>query len=452
MTTDPGMGFDTNAWVMKEDTFGTTAVATYDPVLIGVIKSMEAKRDTAAVENTGCGRQLPYNITPSFIKCTYPVKYAWIGDTWENLLGWTLIDDAHNGYYPQRTIQPFSIISEQKIISSQYETELTCGAMINSHTIEINWEENSPIMSTLDIWAKWHQSEVGENRATAWNFDDTTELQDIDFPTNNNVAPAADLSDDYLITSGDVVLKICTSLTNALTIDGPVNSWITISDDTIKCYNDGDLDTNVNTNGIIDLTSSSYDTLTEVASEIDGSTGWTCSVHGDATGSHASHLLENIQELSTATSTTLQYAETYTNANGQGQTSASIQHSIPHVQSAKINISNELDGTSGSVYAQDGTTAINTAYMYLYKTNFDASTEITKYIEESESWPDWAASGTEVPLVRYEINDNGTWHFISLWHCKVLNAPKPWVEGSPHSQTLSLKPQKYDTSFSCYFG
>lgn len=448
----PAMPFDVQAWAIEETTYGTTP--TTEPLVhLGLIDSMETVMDPQASVNLGLGMQHPHSITPAAMAASYPVSVLAWGAGWRYLMSWAIgtREGAFPGRVPGKHLPSFSILSEQAKSSAVIESVLTNGCVIGSATMRAAWTEGGPLRLDLDIRARDHQPDSGASRATAWDFDDSAYLQAVDL---SQVAVPALPAKTSLVLSGDIIVRQCSAWTNGVTVDGGAGSSLSITDTHLTAYRHGVPDPNVGTDGVISL--ATEDTLTKLAEAIQAADGWTASVHGDAAGADASHLLENLNE-SPAAAAVLRYARAYDNGQGQGQTTGTqrLLHSIPHLRTAEITFDNQLGATPHTFAAISGTPGEvrRLAHGQVYKQGLEVSMRMTKAAQEGDPWARMLQTRDTVPMIRWEIWDGTAWRFVSMQNVKVTEASTARSAGMEAATTeITVRPTGHTHAFSALLG
>jgi len=378
-------------------------------------------------------RQVEMNITPvpsigqstdAFhargpIAVSLPLKVACQGTGWKALLGRAIggTSFTEGGGTVNYPIKLTNSADSLAILARETGGDFTLvgGVVPNEVTLEADYTTGGYITLDAQCTAQYTEDDTDGN-FTGGDFY-TEDYSAVAFPA----APSADplLATDLTVSVGEA------AATSKITIDGPPSSYVEIGERFIRLFDDntgtvvaesGDsslLDTGINADGTIDLANGSFDTLTELASTINGDGNWSCS----ATSSYALSSLNLLKGIyNTAASRDIWAATNMT----------SVFTNLKTVSLKIANNNTAIPGKSGTTWLQNYKIARGKA---------DITLDLTMTAED-ETYYDKYKAGTTIPLIRLDFGSSGS---IALTNGTITSFSRPLSPGGEIVDTMSIK-------------
>tara|TARA_R100001510_G_C7651310_1_gene208958 strand:+ start:674 stop:1975 length:1302 start_codon:yes stop_codon:yes gene_type:complete len=350
------------------------------------------------------------------INVTLPLKVACQGTGWQALLGRAIggtsfTEGGGSVKYPLKlTNSADSIAVLARETGGDYT--LVGGVVPNEVTLTADYTAGGYITLDANCTAQFTEDSTDGDFSGGFYGDNYS----------NNAFPAAPSADPLLAT--DLTVSVGeAAATSKITIDGPPLSYVEVGERFIRLFDDntgtvgvesGDsslLDTGINADGTIDLTNGSFNTLTNLASTINGDGNWSCS----ATNSVASlNLLKGIYN--TAASRDI-FATT-------NMTSVFTNLKTVSLKIANNNVS--IPGKTGTTWLQNNKIARGKA---------DVTLDLTMTAED-ETYYDKYKAGTTIPLIRLDFGSSGS---IALTNGTITSFSRPLSPGGEIVDTMSIK-------------
>jgi hypothetical protein len=351
------------------------------------------------------------------IAVSLPIKVACQGTGWQALLGRAIggtsfTEGGSTVNYPLKltnTVDSLAILAKE----TGGDFTLVAGVVPNEVTLEADYTTGGFITLDAQCTAQYTEDDTDGN-FTGGDFY-TEDYSAVAFP--------ASPSTDPLIPTDLTVSVGLAANSSKITIDGPGLSYVEVGERFIRIFDgttgtdggaDADsslLDTGINSDGTIDLTNASFDTLTELASAINGDGNWTCT----AANSVASvNLLKGIYN--TASSRDI-FATT-------NMTSEFTNLKTVSLKIANNNVS--IPGKTGTKFLQNNKISRGKA---------DITLDLTMTAED-ETYYDLYKSGGTIPLVRLDFGTSGS---IALTNGTITAFSRPLTGGGEIVDTMSIK-------------
>ena len=350
------------------------------------------------------------------INVTLPLKVACQGTGWKALLGRAIggtsfTEGGGTVKYPLKlTNSADSIAVLARETGGDYT--LVGGVVPNEVTLEADYTAGGYITLDASCTAQFTEDSTNGDFSGGFYGDNYS----------NNAFPTAPSADPLLATDLTVSVGLAAD-SSKITIDGPPLSYVEVGERFIRIFDDntgtvgvesGDsslLDTGINADGTIDLTNGSFNTLTNLASTINGDGNWSCS----ATNSVASlNLLKGIYN--TAASRDI-FATT-------NMTSVFTNLKTVSLKIANNNVS--IPGKTGTTWLQNNKIARGKA---------DVTLDLTMTAED-ETYYDLYKAGTTIPLIRLDFGSSGS---IALTNGTITSFSRPLTPGGEIVDTMSIK-------------
>jgi len=350
------------------------------------------------------------------INVTLPLKVACQGTGWQALLGRAIggtsfTEGGGTVKYPLKlTNSADSIAVLARETGGDYT--LVGGVVPNEVTLEADYTAGGYITLDASCTAQFTEDSTNGDFSGGFYGDNYS----------NNAFPTAPSADPLLATDLTVSVGLAAD-SSKITIDGPPLSYVEVGERFIRIFDDntgtvgvesGDsslLDTGINADGTIDLTNGSFNTLTNLASTINGDGNWSCS----ATNSVASlNLLKGIYN--TAASRDI-FATT-------NMTSVFTNLKTVSLKIANNNVS--IPGKTGTTWLQNNKIARGKA---------DVTLDLTMTAED-ETYYDLYKAGTTIPLIRLDFGSSGS---IALTNGTITSFSRPLTPGGEIVDTMSIK-------------
>ena len=419
-----------NAYYEKEGSTRGTAVGSSLKHL-GLLDTFDARNidmQYAPIPSLGQSTDPQIVKGPEMVKLA--MKFGLWGDGWRDMLGWAI------GTYPSNIDSvvsahrleigspiSFSVLSEEfRTSDDKYQCTLASGVTINSLSLEADYTSGGPMTMDLDCNTYYTFDEEPQSvrttaRTIAGGFMADVNYADNALPSAPTTAPLT--ANDLAITYGDG-----TSTPKGLTIStSPVGSYVEVGERYMQFkLTNGTNDNNVNSDGIIDFSNGSEDTITKVQGIATTHATYVCAVLGGGGALLPENLLKGIYSLNNV-SRQIHVAENMTALTG--------------VKTAKLTIANNhqtvperITGANSAVKTlQNGTIAGGKA---------DITLDLT-LTNQDETFYDLMYADTTIPLMRLSINDNGTTRTIGLTNGKIMTRTAPYSAGGEVVETISIK-------------
>ena len=350
------------------------------------------------------------------INVTLPLKVACQGTGWQALLGRAIggtsfTEGGGTVKYPLKlTNSADSIALLARETGGDYT--LVGGVVPNEVTLEADYTAGGYITLDASCTAQFTEDSSDGDFSGGFYGDNYS----------NNAFPTAPSADPLLATDLTVSVGLAAN-SSKITIDGPPLSYVEVGERFIRIFDDntgtvgvesGDsslLDTGINADGTIDLTNGSFNTLTNLASTINGDGNWSCS----ATNSVASlNLLKGIYN--TAASRDI-FATT------------NMTSEFTNIKTVSLKIANNnvsIPGKTGTTWLQNNKIARGKA---------DVTLDLTMTAED-ETYYDLYKGGTTIPLIRLDFGSSGS---IALTNGTITSFSRPLTPGGEIVDTMSIK-------------
>ncbi len=353
------------------------------------------------------------------IAVSLPIKVACQGTGWQALLGRAIggtsfTEGGGTVNYPLKltnTVDSLAILAKE----TGGDFTLVAGVVPNEVTLEADYTTGGFITLDAQCTAQYTEDDTDGN-FTGGDFY-TEDYSAVAFPAS----PSA----DPLIPTDLTVSVGLAADTSKITIDGPPLSYVEVGERFIRIFDDntgtvgvesGDsslLDTGINSDGTIDLAADSFDTLTELASAINGDGNWSCS----ATSSYADssvNLLKGIYNTASSRDifATTNMTSEFTNLKTVSLKIANNNVSIPGKTGTKFLQNNKISRGKADITLDLSMTAEDETYYDLYK------------------------SGGTIPLVRLDFGTSGS---IALTNGTITAFSRPLTGGGEIVDTMTIK-------------
>ena len=354
------------------------------------------------------------------IAVSLPLKVACQGTGWKALLGRAIggTSFTEGGGTVNYPIKLTNSADSLAILARETGGDFTLvgGVVPNEVTLEADYTTGGYITLDAQCTAQYTEDDTDGN-FTGGDFY-TEDYSAVAFPA----APSADplLATDLTVSVGEA------AATSKITIDGPSLSYVEVGERFIRLFDgttgtnggevDADsslLDTGINSDGTIDLANGSFDTLTELASTINGDGNWSCS----ATSSYALSSLNLLKGIyNTAASRDIWAATNMT----------SVFTNLKTVSLKIANNNTAIPGKSGTTWLQNYKIARGKA---------DITLDLTMTAED-ETYYDKYKAGTTIPLIRLDFGSSGS---IALTNGTITSFSRPLSPGGEIVDTMSIK-------------
>ena len=351
------------------------------------------------------------------IAVSLPIKVACQGTGWQALLGRAIggtsfTEGGSTVNYPLKltnTVDSLAILARE----TGGDFTLVAGVVPNEVTLEADYTTGGFITLDAQCTAQYTEDDTDGN-FTGGDFY-TEDYSAVAFPAS----PSA----DPLIPTDLTVSVGLAANSSKITIDGPGLSYVEVGERFIRIFDgttgtdggaDADsslLDTGINSDGTIDLTNASFDTLTELASAINGDGNWTCT----AANSVASvNLLKGIYNTASSRDifATTNMTSEFTNLKTVSLKVMNNNVSIPGKTGTKFLQNNKISRGKADITLDLSMTAEDETYYDLYK------------------------SGGTIPLIRLDFGTSGS---IALTNGTITAFSRPLTGGGEIVDTMSIK-------------
>ena len=407
---------DVQAAFEAEAAYGNPAASTLSHFgLLDTFDPRAVERNITPVPSIGQSTDAFHAAGP--IAVSLPIKVACQGTGWQALLGRAIggtsfTEGGGTVNYPLKltnTVDSLAILAKE----TGGDFTLVGGVVPNEVTLAADYTTGGFITLDAQCTAQYTEDDTDGN-FTGGDFY-TEDYSAVAFPA----APSA----DPLIATDLTVSVGLAANSSKITIDGPGLSYVEVGERFIRIFDgttgtdggaDADsslLDTGINSDGTIDLTNASFDTLTELASAINGDGNWTCT----AANSVASvNLLKGIYN--TASSRDI-FATT-------NMTSEFTNLKTVSLKIANNNVS--IPGKTGTKFLQNNKIARGKA---------DITLDLSMTAED-ETYYDIYKSGGTIPLIRLDFDTSGS---IALTNGTITAFSRPLAPGGEIVDTMSIK-------------
>lgn len=354
------------------------------------------------------------------IAVSLPLKVACQGTGWKALLGRAIggTSFTEGGGTVNYPIKLTNSADSLAILARETGGDFTLvgGVVPNEVTLEADYTTGGYITLDAQCTAQYTEDDTDGN-FTGGDFY-TEDYSAVAFPA----APSADplLATDLTVSVGEA------AATSKITIDGPSLSYVEVGERFIRLFDgtsaaigaeggtdSGVTDDSIGSDGVLDLANGSFDTLTELASTINGDGNWSCS----ATSSYALSSLNLLKGIyNTAASRDIWAATNMT----------SVFTNLKTVSLKIANNNTAIPGKSGSTWLQNYKIARGKA---------DITLDLTMTAED-ETYYDKYKAGTTIPLIRLDFGSSGS---IALTNGTITSFSRPLSPGGEIVDTMSIK-------------
>ena len=351
------------------------------------------------------------------IAVSLPIKVACQGTGWQALLGRAIggtsfTEGGGTVNYPLKltnTVDSLAILARE----TGGDFTLVAGVVPNEVTLEADYTTGGFITLDAQCTAQYTEDDTDGN-FTGGDFY-TEDYSAVAFPASPSADPL--IATDLTVSVG------LAANSSKITIDGPGLSYVEVGERFIRIFDgttgtdggaDADsslLDTGINSDGTIDLTNASFDTLTELASAINGDGNWTCT----AANSVASvNLLKGIYNTASSRDifATTNMTSEFTNLKTVALKIANNNVSIPGKTGTKFLQNNKISRGKADITLDISMTAEDETYYDLYK------------------------SGGTIPLIRLDFGTSGS---IALTNGTITAFSRPLTGGGEIVDTMTIK-------------
>ena len=341
------------------------------------------------------------------IAVSLPIKVACQGTGWQALLGRAIggtsfTEGGGTVNYPLKltnTVDSLAILAKE----TGGDFTLVAGVVPNEVTLEADYTTGGFITLDAQCTAQYTEDDTDGN-FTGGDFY-TEDYSSVAFPAS----PSA----DPLIPTDLTVSVGLAADTSKITIDGPAGSYVEVGEKFIRLFDASGIDTSLDSDGTIDLAADSFDTLTELASTINGDGNWTCSAASSYADSSV-NLLKGIYETTSSRDifATTNMTSEFTNLKTVSLKIANNNVSIPGKTGTKFLQNNKISRGKADITLDLSMTAEDETYYDLYK------------------------SGGTIPLVRLDFGTSGS---IALTNGTITAFSRPLTGGGEIVDTMTIK-------------
>lgn len=351
------------------------------------------------------------------INVTLPIKVACQGTGWQALLGRAIggTSFTEGGGTVNYPIKLTNSVDSIAVLARETGGDYTLvgGVVPNEVTLEADYTTGSYITLDAQCTAQFTEDSSDGNFSAGFYGDDYS----------NNAFPACPTSDPLLPTDLTVSVGLAAN-SSKITIDGPPLSYVEVGERFIRLFDgtsaaigaesgtdSGATDDSIGSDGVLDLTNGSFNTLTNLASTINGDGNWTCSA---ANSVDSVHLLKGIYN--TASSRDI-FATT---------NMTSVFSNLKTVSLKIANNNTSIPGKSGTTWLQNYKVA---------RGKSDITLDLTMTAED-ETYYDLYKAGTVIPLIRLDFGSSGS---IALTNGTITSFSRPLSPGGEIVDTMSIK-------------
>jgi len=352
------------------------------------------------------------------IAVSLPIKVACQGTGWQALLGRAIggtsfTEGGGTVNYPLKltnTVDSLAILAKE----TGGDFTLVAGVVPNEVTLEADYTTGGFITLDAQCTAQYTEDDTDGN-FTGGDFY-TEDYSAVAFPAS----PSA----DPLIPT-DLTVSVGLAADNSkITIDGPPLSYVEVGERFIRLFDgtsaaigaesgtdSGATDDSIGSDGVLDLTNGSFNTLTNLASTINVDGNWTCSA---ANSVDSVNLLKGIYN--TASSRDI-FATTNMTSEFKNLKTVSLKI-------ANNNVS--IPGKTGTKFLQNNKISRGKA---------DITLDLSMTAED-ETYYDLYKSGGTIPLVRLDFGTSGS---IALTNGTITAFSRPLTGGGEIVDTMTIK-------------
>ena len=341
------------------------------------------------------------------IAVSLPIKVACQGTGWQALLGRAIggtsfTEGGGTVKYPLKltnTVDSLAILAKE----AGGDFTLVAGVVPNEVTLEADYTTGGFITLDAQCTAQYTEDDT-DGDFTGGDFY-TEDYSSVAFPAS----PSA----DPLIPTDLTVSVGLAADTSKITIDGPAGSYVEVGEKFIRLFDASGIDTSLDSDGTIDLAADSFDTLTELASTINGDGNWTCSAASSYADSSV-NLLKGIYETTSSRDifATTNMTSEFTNLKTVSLKVMNNNVSIPGKTGTKFLQNNKISRGKADITLDLSMTAEDETYYDLYK------------------------SGGTIPLVRLDFGTSGS---IALTNGTITAFSRPLTGGGEIVDTMTIK-------------
>ena len=404
-----------------EGTYGSAPGSNlYHLGLLDTFDPRQVERNITPVPSLGQSTDAHHAVGP--IAVTLPIKVACNGTGWKQLLGQAI------GSTTISTAQPHKLttsVGSLAVIAKGSATDYTLVTGVVPNEVTLNADYSTGGYITVDATCTGYYS-LDENDA---NFDGFLgdDYSSVSFPA----APSAD---PLLPTDLSVSVGLAAS-TKGLSIDGPTGSYVEVGEKYIRAYSsNGNLNTDFDGDGLIDLSAGASDTVSELSALIEADSNWGSAVLGSGGAELSANLLKGIyytgtdaDEDETDGSQVNIYAAT--DADGTGLTTT-----FTNLKTVALKIANNNTPITGKATGDDASTKWLTNNA-ISRGKADITLDLTMTAED-ETYYDLYHAGTTIPLIRLDFGSAGS---IALTNGTITSFSRPLTPGSEIVDTMSIK-------------
>ena len=353
------------------------------------------------------------------IAVSLPIKVACQGTGWQALLGRAIggtsfTEGGGTVNYPLKltnTVDSLAILARE----TGGDFTLVAGVVPNEVTLEADYTTGGFITLDAQCTAQYTEDDADGN-FTGGDFY-TEDYSAVAFPASPSADPL--IATDLTVSVG------LAANSSKITIDGPGLSYVEVGERFIRIFDgttgtdggaDADsslLDTGINSDGTIDLTNASFDTLTELASAINGDGNWTCS----ATSSYADSSVNLLKGIYNTASSRDIFATT------------NMTSEFTNLKTVSLKVMNNnvsIPGKTGTKFLQNNK---------IVRGKADITLDITMTAED-ETYYDLYKSGGTIPLIRLDFGTSGS---IALTNGTITAFSRPLTGGGEIVDTMTIK-------------
>ena len=404
-----------------EGTYGSPPGSNlYHLGLFDTFDPRQVERNITPVPSLGQSTDAHHAVGP--IAVTLPIKVACNGTGWKQLLGQAI------GSTTISTAQPHKLttsVGSLAVIAKGSATDYTLVTGVVPNEVTLNADYSTGGYITVDATCTGYYS-LDENDA---NFDGFLgdDYSSVSFPA----APSAD---PLLPTDLSVSVGLAAS-TKGVSIDGPKGSYVEVGEKYIRAYSsNGNLNTDFDGDGLIDLSAGASDTVSELSALIEADSNWGSAVLGSGGAELSANLLKGIyytgtdaDEDETDGSQVNIYAAT--DADGTGLTTT-----FTNLKTVALKIANNNTPITGKATGDDASTKWLTNNA-ISRGKADITLDLTMTAED-ETYYDLYHAGTTIPLIRLDFGSAGS---IALTNGTITSFSRPLTPGSEIVDTMSIK-------------
>ena len=405
-----------------ESTYGSPPGSDlYHLGLLDTFDPRQVERSVTPVPSLGQSTDTHHAKGP--LGVTLPIKVACQGTGWKQLIGRAIgestVDSYKHGNKLTTSVDSLAILARE----TGGDFTLVTGVVPNEVTLTADYTTGGFVTCEATCTGYYSLDEADAN------FDGFLgdDYSSVNFPS----APSADplLPTDLSVTAG------LAASTKGLSIDGPAGSYVEVGEKYIQAFNaNGTLNTDFDTDGIIDLTVSASDTVSELSALIEADSNWGSTVLGSGGAELSQNLVKGIyytgadaDEDETDGSQANIYAAT--DADGTGMTTT-----FTNLKTVELKIANNNTPISGRATGDDGSTEflLNNA---ISRGKADITLDLTMTAED-ETYYDIYHAGTTIPLIRLDFGSEGS---IALTNGTITAFSRPLAPGAEIVDTMTIK-------------